>query len=101
MRSEIFLLLAGMTAVTYIPRMLPFVLIDFDRLPSGLRRFLGFIPVTALGALILPGIFLQASGRPVSAMLVIGVAGTTGWFFRGLAVPVILSIAAAWVTGIL
>jgi branched-subunit amino acid transport protein len=53
----------GMTVVTYIPRLLPFVALDTDRFPKRLVRILKNIPYAVLGALIFPGI-LTADPNP-------------------------------------
>ncbi|HDQ14702.1 MAG TPA: AzlD domain-containing protein, partial [Sediminispirochaeta sp.] len=56
MNYSVWLLIFGMALVTYIPRLLPFVLIDKEKLPPRLVRMLKNIPYAALGALIFPGI---------------------------------------------
>jgi branched-subunit amino acid transport protein len=58
MDKEIFLMIIGMGLVTYIPRMLPFVLLDRINLPPFLQGVLKNVPFATLGALIVPGIFL-------------------------------------------
>lgn len=50
------LLIGGMAAVTYIPRLLPMILFSKINLPPFLERFLKFIPYTALSALVFPAI---------------------------------------------
>ncbi|NLK73454.1 MAG: AzlD domain-containing protein, partial [Clostridiales bacterium] len=52
---------------TYIPRMLPLVLLRDIKLPPFLDRFLQFIPPAVLGALIFPGI-LTSTGNLASAI---------------------------------
>ena len=56
MEYNAWILILGMTLVTYIPRMAPLVMIRADKLPSRLVRMLKNIPFAALGALIFPGI---------------------------------------------
>jgi branched-subunit amino acid transport protein len=51
-------LIVAMGAVTYIPRMLPFVLLERWSLPPFLQGVLKNVPYAMLGALIVPGIFL-------------------------------------------
>lgn len=60
------LLVLAMGVVTYIPRLLPMVVLRNMRLPGRLKTFLGFIPYAALGALIFPGI-LTSTGDIASA----------------------------------
>jgi len=50
-----------MALVTYIPRMIPFVLLGNIKLPRVLHAFLQFVPFAVLGALIFPGI-LSSTG---------------------------------------
>lgn len=79
-------IIAGMTAVTYLPRLLPLILPsrrrsprssaeagnpDGRRMPSGgtsqaaayRRRLLALLPYTAIGALIVPAGFTAVAGR--------------------------------------
>ena len=56
MSSSIILMIAAMGMVTYIPRMLPFVMLNGRELPSFLQRVLKNIPYAILGALIFPGV---------------------------------------------
>ncbi|AYA75032.1 AzlD domain-containing protein [Bacillus sp. Y1] len=60
MKSEILWMIVGMGFVTYIPRMLPFVLFKGKELPPFLQGILKNVPYATLGALIFPGIlFIQ------------------------------------------
>lgn len=63
MNSSMWIMIFGMTAVTYIPRLLPFIALDTDRFPRRLVRILKNIPYAVLGALIFPGI-LTADPNP-------------------------------------
>ncbi|OCA84330.1 branched-chain amino acid transporter [Bacillus sp. FJAT-27225] len=56
MKSEIVWMIIGMGIVTYIPRMLPFVLFKGKELPPFLQGVLKNVPFATLGALIFPGI---------------------------------------------
>ena len=62
MNIDLVYLILAMAAVTYIPRMLPLVLLQRTMLPPYMRRFMSFIPYAALGALIFPGV-LHATGN--------------------------------------
>ncbi|MGD6878706.1 AzlD domain-containing protein [Bacillus infantis] len=60
MNSQIIMMIIGMAAVTYIPRMLPFVLFRGKELPPFWQGVLRNVPYATLGALIFPGIlFIQ------------------------------------------
>jgi branched-subunit amino acid transport protein len=52
------LVIIGMAVVTYVPRMLPLVFLKADRIPPRLQAILKNVPYAALGALIVPGIFM-------------------------------------------
>jgi len=56
--ENLFILFAAMTAVTYIPRMLPFVLFGDIEFPPFVSDVLRNLRYAILGGLILPGIFL-------------------------------------------
>lgn len=73
------ILVLTMGIVTYIPRMLPMVLLNGVKLPVRLRTFLSFIPYAALGALIFPGILSST--------------GSTGSAAFGFATAIVLSLA--------
>lgn len=67
---EAVILILGMTAVTYIPRAIPAVLIDKMKFGDKIEKFLKLIPYTAMSALIFPGVFFTDPEKPV-----IGIAG--------------------------
>ncbi len=56
MNGTLFLVIIGMAAATYIPRMLPLVFMDVDRIPTWFQNILRNVPYAALGALIFPAI---------------------------------------------
>ncbi len=59
---KIFLLFLCMTIVTYIPRALPFVIMDKLKVGKKMQKFLKLIPYTAMAALIFPGILTSDAG---------------------------------------
>lgn len=50
-------MIIGMGIVTYIPRLLPFVVLNGVKMPPFLQGVLKNVPYATLGALIIPGIF--------------------------------------------
>lgn len=54
--SLVFLTLIGMGLVTYLPRVLPMLLLSGRNLAPWISRWLGFVPATVLAALLVPGI---------------------------------------------
>lgn len=91
-----FLLILGMTIVTYIPRAIPLITLSERSLPPILRRFLLYIPYTALGALIIPGVVKSTPDMPSAALVGIGAGAVCAWFKPGMILPVLVSIAATF-----
>lgn len=84
----------GMAVVTYIPRMLPFVMFRGRELPPFIQGILQNVPFATLGALIFPAVLLINEGN-----LLYGVAGAAAAFiiaFLGANVIIVVigSIAA-------
>lgn len=48
-----------MSIVTYLPRMLPLVLLSKFELPNSLLKWLSYIPVAVLSALLFPGLLIS------------------------------------------
>lgn len=51
------LLILGCALVTWIPRILPFILVKNLKMPAILLRWLAYIPVCILSALVIEGLF--------------------------------------------
>ena len=64
-RTDVYLLIFGMAAVTYIPRALPAFLMDKLALNGRAKRFLSLLPYTAMSALIFPGVFFVDAAHPL------------------------------------
>ena len=67
---SIYLLIFCMMLVTYIPRMLPSLFTDKLCIGKRFRKYLEFIPYTAMAALIFPGVVGVDEN-----MWIVGVAG--------------------------
>ncbi|MGM0841145.1 MAG: AzlD domain-containing protein [Bacillota bacterium] len=91
MNSAIVLMIIGMAIVTYIPRMLPFLVFKGKELPPFLQGVLKNVPFAVLGALIFPSILLIQEGN-----LLFGVVGTAAAFVIAfLGANVILVVVGA------
>ena len=65
MRDEL-LVIAGMAAVTFIPRVVPMLLLPGMKLPKAAERWLSFIGPAIIAALLLQDLTLdRSSGSPV------------------------------------
>ncbi len=75
MNSAIVWMILGMAVVTYIPRMLPFLVFKGKELPPFLQNVLKNVPFAVLGALIFPSILLIQEGN-----ILFGIVGTVSAF---------------------
>jgi branched-subunit amino acid transport protein len=89
---KIWFVIFGMMAVTYIPRLIPLITLADRPLPPLAKRFLQFIPYTALGALIIPGVIDATPGKPAAALAGLGTAAICSWFKGGVVWSVLASI---------
>ena len=85
-----------MMAVTYIPRMAPFILLRNLKMPAFFSRFLKVLPVCALGALLVPDVVTSIPGHPAAALIGATVAGATSLTRGGLLLSVVLGVGAAF-----
>ena len=85
---DIYLMILGMTLVTYLPRVLPAFLMGRIRLSARVEHFLQLIPYTAMTALVFPGVF-SVDANPVLGMR--GLPWQEVW--HGKSVP---SLSVCW-----
>ena len=90
-RMEVLLIILGMTAVTYIPRALPAVILDKLKFRAKVEKFLKLIPYTAMTALIFPGIFTVDTAQPAIGI----VGGLVAILLAWRKVQVIICVLAA------
>lgn len=90
-KTEVLILFLGMTAVTYIPRAIPAVMLEKIKFGKKVEKFLKLIPYTAMSALIFPGVFTVDGGNPA-----IGIAGgMTAGVLAWLRCPVMVCVLGA------
>lgn len=95
-------LVLAMAVVTYVPRMLPMVLLRHVSLPDYCKRFMQLLPYAALGALIFPGV-LSSTGTGHTQAAVAGsvLAIILAWFETNLIIVVVGGIVGAWFVNLL
>lgn len=93
--NKIYMLILGMMLVTYLPRLVPFILMGNKKIPARIEEFLSYIPYAALGALIIPGFASAIPGHFFSSLCGIVVALLLGYFKGGVVLPVIGAILAS------
>jgi branched-subunit amino acid transport protein len=67
-QETVLIAILGMMAVTYVPRALPVLVLSSRKLPQVLVRWLGYVPVAVLAAMLFPALLVpegQAGGRQI------------------------------------
>ena len=90
-RMEVVLIILGMTAVTYIPRAIPAVLLEKLKFSAKVEKFLKLIPYTAMTALVFPGIFTVDAAHPEIGII----GGLTAIVLAWRQIPVVMCVLAA------
>ena len=90
-RTDVLLMILGMTAVTYIPRALSAVILEKLKFSAKVEKFLKLIPYTAMSALIFPGIFTVDAAHPEIGII----GGLTAILLAWRKVQVVLCVLAA------
>jgi len=65
-QEMILLTIAGMLAVTYIPRMVPLVALASRNLPGPVVRWLSYVPAAVLSSMLFPALLLRDGAVDVS-----------------------------------
>jgi len=98
---DYILLVMAMGAVTYLPRLLPLVLLSRRKLPGWFAEWLELIPPAILSALIAPTLFTRSDPRCLSLGKPELLAAIPTLLFalktRSLAGTVIVGMLAYWV----
>ncbi len=94
--DNIIPLIFGMAAVTYGPRLAPFLFFSNMKVPKVVDAFLKSIPVAAIGALIIPGVMTATPDMPAAALVGMGFTLAYGFFRGGIIVPVLGSVAVTY-----
>lgn len=97
-RPALLALFVGMALVTYLPRMLPLVVLSRFRLPPLVLRWLSFVPVSVLAALLAKELLISKEGLalpPAHPQLLAAIpAVLVGALTRSLMGTVLAGIAA-------
>jgi branched-subunit amino acid transport protein len=96
MDESLIPLILGMAAVTYLPRLMPFLFFSNTQIPKRVDAFLKCIPVAAIGALIIPGVMTATPQFPHAALMGIAFTAIYGLFKGGIIVPVLGSVGVTY-----
>ncbi|NOX32779.1 MAG: AzlD domain-containing protein [Deltaproteobacteria bacterium] len=94
--NNIIIVILGMAAVTYGPRLLPFLCLTNRQIPKRVDAFLQCIPVAAIGALIIPGVFNAVPDKPVAVLSGMAFTLIFGLWRGGIIIPVLGSVAVTY-----
>jgi branched-subunit amino acid transport protein len=92
------MIITGMTIVTFVPRVVPLLLLPGMRMPKVVERWLSLIAPAILSALLIPDLLLSPSGAALSIPSVYLIASIptllVAWLTKNLFGAVITGIAA-------
>jgi len=66
-RFEIFLIIAGAALVTFIPRVLPLMLLSRIQIPEWGMRWLNYVPIAVMAALVAQELFISDGSLSLSS----------------------------------
>ncbi len=98
--NELLFIVTGMALVTYIPRLIPLLILGDKKMPRFLGAFLQFVPYAVLGALIFPGI-LSSTGEISSSMAGAATAVLLAWKRLNIILVVLGGIGAAFIWAVI
>lgn len=98
------LLIFLLMLVTYIPRLIPFVVVKVGKGESKetsplilrLEFILKMVPYAALGALIIPGGLSSIPGEPLLSAIGLLVAGVVSFCFKNITLAIAASVGAVY-----
>lgn len=92
-----FPLILGMTIVTYLPRLIPMLMLKDRSINPKLQQFLGYIPFTSLSILIVRGVINsnpQVLGPTLAGIIT---AGIVSWIKGNLVMSVLAGIIGSFI----
>ncbi len=90
-------LILGMALVTYIPRLMPLILLKKTSVNERFRMFLTFIPYTSLSILLIRGVLTSEESMRIPTIVGILAASLIAYIQRNLILSVIGGILAAFI----
>jgi branched-subunit amino acid transport protein len=93
---RLWIIIILMAGATFIPRLIPLLILKDRELAPLMKRLLRALPFAALGALILPGVLGVVPGMPYAAAAGLAAAVLVSWFKGGLILSVVASVAVVF-----
>lgn len=85
-------LIIGMTLVTYLPRLIPLVILSNKNINEKVKQFLLYIPYTSLSILIIRGIITATDGMKIATVAGVGIAAIISYIKGNLVLSVLAGI---------
>ena len=92
----LFPLILGMTAVTYLPRLIPLIMLNDRPIHPKLERFLLYIPFTSLTILIGRGVMETEAEMLLPTLIGLSVSAIVSWTRENLVLSVLTGILASF-----
>lgn len=90
-------LIVGMALVTYLPRLIPLILINDQNMNARVKQFLLYIPYTSLSILIIRGILTATDGMRMVTVAGVGVAAVISYIKGNLVLSVLAGILLSFI----
>lgn len=90
-----------MTLVTYLPRLIPMILISNKKMHPNIEKFLYYIPYTSLSILIIKGLLTAEKDMILATLAGVLVAGYLSYKKDNLVLSVLSGIALSFLIKIL
>jgi branched-subunit amino acid transport protein len=93
---EHWLIILGMAAVTFLPRVLPLTVINEEMMPPLVRRGLPYVPVAVLSAIVAASYIPSPDwGRYIlDERLIAGIIATgVAWYTRSTGITIVVGMA--------
>lgn len=94
--DNLIFIIFGMAAVTYGPRLIPFLVLTGKTPEKRVDAFLKCIPAAAIGALIIPGVFSATPEIPIAAVAGMVFTLVFGLWRGGIIIPVLGSVGVTY-----
>lgn len=94
--NDLIYIILGMAAVTYGPRLIPFLYLTDKQIPKRVDLFLKCIPAAAIGALIIPGVVSATPDMPLAALSGMAFTLAFGLWRGGIIIPVLGAVIVTY-----
>lgn len=91
-------LILGMALVTYLPRLIPLLVLKKASVNEDFKRFLSFIPYTSLSILIIRGVLTSSGSMRLPTIIGILAASLIAYLQKNIILSVFAGILAAFIT---